>query len=225
VLANPDTGVDGELFAGNLVNCPLHAVNGGRDRLYPAASVAPLIDMFKKGGIPIAWQVYPAANHDTSWWPDERARYEAFLSAHPRDPQPATISWETERTDRYNRFRWLVIDRLGTRSSDVALADVNEFAPTPAVKVALYDRVKPSGRVDITRVGNSFEAKSRGVQTFTLLLAPDVVDFSKPVRVTVNGRRAFEGAVVPDVGTLLSWAARDNDRTMLYGAELHVTVP
>jgi hypothetical protein len=24
---------------------------------------------------------------------------------------------------------------------------------------------------------------------------------------------------------LLKWAARDNDRTMLYAAELHVTVP
>jgi hypothetical protein len=35
VLANPDTGVDGELFSGNLVNCPLHAVNGGRDRSIP----------------------------------------------------------------------------------------------------------------------------------------------------------------------------------------------
>jgi len=100
VLANPDTGVDGELFSGNLVNCPLHAVNGGRDRLYPAASVAPLIEMFKKGGIPVSWQVYPEANHDTSWWPEERARYEAFLLAHPRVAHPDTVSWETERTDR-----------------------------------------------------------------------------------------------------------------------------
>ena len=59
VLANPDTGVDGELFSGNLANCPLHAVNGGRDRLYPAASVAPLIEMFKKGGIPCRGRCIP----------------------------------------------------------------------------------------------------------------------------------------------------------------------
>jgi hypothetical protein len=31
--------------------------------------------------------------------------------------------------------------------------------------------------------------------------------------------------VARDITTLLMWAARDNDRTMLYGAELHVTVP
>jgi hypothetical protein len=28
--------------------------------------------------------------------------------------------------------------------------------------------------------------------------------------------------VSPSVKTLLTWAARDNDRAMLYGAELHI---
>ena len=225
VLANPDTGVDGELFSSNLVNCPIRAVNGGRDRLYPAASVAPLIEMFKKGGIPIAWQVYPDANHDTSWWPEERARYEAFLANHVRVAHPETISWATERTDRYNRFRWLVIDRLGTRPTDAALPDVNEFSPQPALSVPLFARDKPSGRVDARHAGNRFEVKTRGVQAFTLLLSPDAVDFDKPVQVTVNGRQAFAGVVKRDVATLMTWAARDDDRTMLYGAELHVAVP
>jgi len=31
--------------------------------------------------------------------------------------------------------------------------------------------------------------------------------------------------VTRDVATLLKWAARDKDRTMLYGAALSVTVP
>ncbi len=113
VLANPDIGADGQLFAANMASCPLYIVNGGRDRLYPAASVAPLIEMLEKGRVPLVWQVHPEAGHDVSWWPVERPRYEAFLAAHPRTAHPATVSWETERTDRYNRFRWLVIDRLG----------------------------------------------------------------------------------------------------------------
>jgi hypothetical protein len=79
--------------------------------------------------------------------------------------------------------------------------------------------------VDAVRRGNRFDVKTRGVQAFTLLLSPDVIDFDKPVAVTVNGRQAFAGTVARDVTTLLAWAARDNDRTMLYGAELHVAVP
>ena len=84
--------------------------------------------MFRRGGVPVDFQVYPDAGHDVSWWPDERPRYEAFLAGHRRVAHPERISWETERTDRYNRFRWLVIDRLGARGSDRPLPDVNRFA-------------------------------------------------------------------------------------------------
>jgi hypothetical protein len=40
----------------------------------------------------------------------------------------------------------------------------------------------------------------------------------------VNGRDAFNGKLMKDVSTLLKWAARDNDRTMLFAAELKVRV-
>jgi dienelactone hydrolase len=225
VLANPDTGVDGELFVGNLVNCPMYLVNGGRDRLYPASSVAPFVDMMKRAGVPIVFQVYPDAGHDTSWWPNERRRFEAFVASHARDAHPDRLSWETERVDRFNRIDWLVIDRLGRRPSDVPLEDVNTFEMVPGRRMRLYEHSGRSGRVDVTRQGNAFTARTRGVAQFTLLLSPDVVDFAKPVQVTVNGATVFNGAVREDLATLLRWAARDDDRTMLYGAELAVTVP
>jgi poly(3-hydroxybutyrate) depolymerase len=225
VLANPDIGADGSLFVGNLVNCPLYLVNGGKDRLYPATSVAPFVDTIKRAGASILFNVYPDAGHDTSWWPEERSKYEAFLAAHARVAHPPAISWETERTDRYNRFRWLVIDRLGPQMSDVKLEDVNDFAIPSGQKISLYSRRGQSGRVDVTRTGNRFEAKTRGVQQFTLLLSRDVVDFTKPVTVTVNGRAVFDGMVKADAATLLKWAAQDDDRTMLYAAELKIAVP
>ena len=225
VIANPETGADGQLYVGNLVNCPLHIVNGGKDPLYPAASVEPLVAMFRRAAVPHEFKVYPDAGHDVSWWPQEWAGYEAFLAAHTRQAHPERISWETERTDRYNRFRWLVIDRLGKRPSDVALKDVNTYQPIPVMERTLFDHEKPSGRVDAARAGNAFDVKTRGVQAFTLLLSPDVIDFSKPVRVTVNGKVAHDTVVKADTATMLTWGARDQDRTMLYAAELHVLVP
>jgi len=90
---------------------------------------------------------------------------------------------------------------------------------------ALFERPMPSGRVDLVRKGNTVEAVTKGVTSFTLLISPDRFDFSKPVKVIVNGRTAFEGRVQKSVRTLLKWAAQDNDRTMLYGAEVKVRVP
>jgi len=47
-------------------------------------------------------------------------------------------------------------------------------------------------------------------------------DLNQPVKVTVNGREVFNARVQPSLETLLKWAARDNDRTMLYAAEIKI---
>jgi hypothetical protein len=82
----------------------------------------------------------------------------------------------------------------------------------------------PTGRVDVVRDGNTVRAATRGVAAFTLLLSPEVFDFAKPVTVIADGKTVFEGRVEKRLESLLKWAARDNDRTMLYGAELKVTL-
>jgi hypothetical protein len=88
----------------------------------------------------------------------------------------------------------------------------------------LFDRPVPSGRVDLVREGNTVRATTRGVTAFTLLVSPDQFDFDKPVHVFVNGRTVFSGRVKKDVSTLLKWAARDNDRTMLFAAEVRINL-
>jgi poly(3-hydroxybutyrate) depolymerase len=225
VLANPDVGAEGQLYPSNARNCPIYAVNGGRDRLYPAASVEPFVDLFRRAGATVVWQVHPEAGHDVSWWPRERSRVQAFLAANPRVAHPASISWETERTERYGRFRWLAITRLGARPSDVRLDDVNAVGMPAGRGTVLYDRTKPSGRVDAVRRGNAFDVNTRGVTELTLLLSRKVIDFTKPVQVTVNGRSVHDATVAEDLATLQTWAERDHDRTMLYTAALRVRVP
>lgn len=225
VLATPSTRANGQLYAGNMVNKPLFVVNGGRDPLYPLSAVAPHMEMLTAAGATVEFRPQPEAGHDTSWWPTERAHFERFVREHTREPHPAFLSWESERTDRYNRAHWLVIDQLGRRTTDdTALADANTFG-VQGGEQRMFARTWPSGRVDVRRTGNAFEARTRGVAAFRLLLSPDVVDFSKPVTVRVNGEVAFSGMVAEDLRTLLAWHARDADRTMLYTAELPIRVP
>ena len=57
---------------------------------------------------------------------------------------------------------------------------------------------------------------------FTLLISPDAFNLAEPVRVEANGRVVFNGRVEPNTATLFKWAARDNDRTMLFAGELHI---
>jgi hypothetical protein len=53
-------------------------------------------------------------------------------------------------------------------------------------------------------------------------VSPDQFDFAKPVKVVANGRTVFNGKVQKTLAALLKYAAADNDRTMLFGAELHI---
>ena len=297
---------DGLIFANNLRNKPIFAVNGGRDPLYPTRVVDPYIDHLKQGGVTVDYHPQPNAAHNTAWWPDVKETYEAFVRDHPRRPLPDTLTWESADVDPFNRAHWLLIDRFGAQKSDArTLADLNDMpqppsgdfgvrsagmrinrvvpgsnadhmgvkagdvllrlndqsvAASPDVAGALEDtppgstvtlmvvrdnlpvelsgvyrprivetppkhlfaRTGTPGRVDITRSGNVITASTRGVAAFTLLLSPDQFDFAKPVKVVANGRTVFDGKVERSVNTLLKYAALDNDRTMLFGAELHI---
>jgi hypothetical protein len=214
VLGNPAARADGELFATNLVNRPFYIVSGERDHLYPAQHVATHVEAFRQLGMSLVFRPQANAGHDTGWWPYERSLYEQWVKQKPRQAHPPRVSWQTERVDRFNRADWLVLDKLGMGSADT------DFEP-----LDIFDHRRPSGRVDVAREDNTFTASTRGVREFTLLLSPDAVDFSRPVVVRVNGKTAFEGTVKRDAAVLLKWAARDNDRLRLYGAELKVAVP
>lgn len=215
VLRNPQTGADGEMHGNNFVNAPLYVVNGENDQLYPVAQVEPHMAWLKRMGVNLVFRPQAGAGHNTVWWPTERALFEKFVHDHPRPAHPSALSWETERVDRFNRNRWLIIDEIRTDLSRRSeLTDLGFFQHT-----------KRSGRVDIRRNANTFDAIVRDVASFTILLSPDAIDFGKPVIVTVNGKQVFGGAVKKDVNALLRWAAIDNDRTSLYGAALKIPVP
>jgi membrane-associated protease RseP (regulator of RpoE activity) len=230
------------------------------------------------------------------------------VAAHPREPHPARLTWQTDSATSRNRAHWLVIDRLAPARPGEDLPDLNNFIageepnfgvrsngmrvttvltgsnaqtfglqpgdlvaaingrqlpealeltdflgiyqagealhfevergptrqtvdlkgtyqPTLVPKVTpLFPSPRAAGRVDLVRDGNTVRATTRGVAAFTLLLSPDVFDFTRPITVVADGRTVFEGRVQKSVETLLTWAAKDNDRTMLYGEALSITL-
>ena len=210
----------GDLFPNNLRNKPVFVVNGGRDPLYPTSYVGPYVQHLKEKGVNVVYQPQPNGVHNTAWWSEVKDSFEAFVASHPRNPLPRTLTWETNGAAVDNRVHWLMIDKLGAKGrNEPKWDDVNLLTD---VGPMLFDNTQASGRVDLVQSGNVVTAKTSGVAEFTLLLSPDAFDFSQPIKVEANGRPMFNGRVEPSVATLLKWAARDNDRTMLFGAELHI---
>lgn len=211
VLANPDAGAEGALFVANLAAKPFLAINGGRDPLYPAAELERPIRALQGAGVPVEFVVVPEGGHDVRWWPERAGEIEAFIAAHPRDPLPDRVFWATDRTDRDNRAHWLVIDELDGEH--------------PATDLEVLGAAPPHrGWVLASRRGNAIDVAAAGVRRYRLLLSPEELDLGEEITVTTGGRISFQGRVEPSLETLLQWAARDGDRTMLFAAELAVAI-
>ena len=106
----------------------------------------------------------------------------------------------------------------GTEWRDRNVLDV----PGEPATILAFPHRRPSGRLAVERRGNEVRVRSRGVRRFRLLLSPEAFDFDRPVRVLVNGADRFVGRVAPDPTTLLRWASKDRDRSMLFAAELTI---
>lgn len=198
VLRNANSGGGYSLFFENLRNKSLYIVNGEVDRLYPAESVKPFIELLVEAGVSHTFKVIEDGGHNTNWLPDEAPLIEAFKADNPRDPFPDHLEWVADRTDRYNRNHWLVVNKRSKRGS-------------PAI-------------ISVTRTDNNFTVLVDGAEEFTLLLNPDEVNFDENITVTANGEVVFDDRVTPDANTLLKWAGKDLDRSLLILAELKITL-
>ena len=198
VLRNPAGGVNYRLYFENLTGKPLYIVNGEVDRLYPAASLQSFVDVLVEAEVEHVFRTIEGGGHDTRWLPDETPAIERFKTDHPRDPFPEFLQWVADRDDRYNRNMWLRVD--GMASADF-----------PAV-------------VKAEREGNRFTVEATAVTGFSLLLSPEVIDFSRPVTVSVNGETVYEDMVEQSAETLLRWVRETLDRQALIAAELNVSL-
>jgi len=213
VIANPASEADGPLFLANLTGRPVFAINGSEDPLYTADSMRPLIRLFENAGVDVRFDVVQGGGHDLRFWPSREEAIEAFIADHPRDPLPERLVWATDRTDRYNRNSWVVIEKL---------VEGERRAPKLPTLGAPAEGI---GWVDVKRTGNTVDVLTLGVRRLRLLLSPRELDLEEEITVTTNGRESFRGRVQPRVGTLLEWAARDMDRELLFAAEVVIDVP
>lgn len=206
VLGNPENAADATPWVANLVNRPLYIVNGQLDPLYPAGGEQEYMALFEQVGVDFIFRSMEGYGHNLDWWSEEAAAMDEFVEAHPRDPLPDRLVWETDSAERFNGIDWLMI---------------TELAPEGARDGRATPNARPA-RIELERSGNTVSVRSFDVRRYTLLISPEDFDLARPVVVETNGRTSFRAVISPSVAMLLKWAARDEDRTRLFAAELEI---
>ncbi len=213
VVGTETTGSDGEFHPAALFGKPFYVVNAEADRLYPAEAVSVVMSFLRERGVDITFHRRPGG-HGLAWLSDEFPSIRAFMERSIRDPLPNQVSWQTTFDNRYLRNHWVLITALGTVGGEA------RFAPS-----LLFRAIRPAGRIEVLRDGNTLKVRTQGVRRFRLLLSPEEIDFGHPVRIVVNGRTVLNGKLKRNADTLRRWAMIDHDRTMLFGAEVEIEVP
>jgi hypothetical protein len=180
-------------------------------------SIRPVLDFGIRGSGPRITRVLKGSNA-------ERVGLKAGDVVLAINNQPASAGTDLADVLRSYPSGRPVLLTVARGSESVRLT--GRYAPTllEGAAEAMFPPQRESGRVDLIRNGNRVDAQTRGVAAFTLLVSPDQFDLSRPMTVAVNGRTVFDGIVRKDLRTLLKWAARDCDRTMLFAAEVAIVL-
>src|SRR5262245_24728965 len=94
------------------------------------------------------------------------------------------------------------------------------IVPSSRVDVKAPPKKGEGGVVEKVQVWNQINLRTTGIQQITIWLAPNMIDFTKPVAVTHNGKQLGQRMVQPSIATMLEDFLHTWDRQRLYLAKL-----
>jgi dienelactone hydrolase len=200
----------------NLMATPLYWIVGAKDPEVPNAWVKIAKAQLEPLRSDFTFKEFPEGGHE--WFPQENAAVLEWMGTKRRDAYPPRVGLDTnERT--FNRNFWL---------------EISEFAGKELLKRNYLDLDRKTieertlfpehahVRAEIIRDANEIRISATGVREIKVYLQERMIDFSKPLTITVNGSRS-KADVKPSLETLLESARRD--RGLLYTASVKVKVP
>jgi pimeloyl-ACP methyl ester carboxylesterase len=211
-----DRGVTAEGLE-NLLATPLYWVVGAKDPKLPYEWVKTGRAQMEALKSDFTYREYPEGGHE--WYPQENSRVLEWMSGKRRDAYPARVGVETQER-AFGRNFWLEVvqfkgqENLKRNYTDLDQQPIEErmlFAEAVKVRAEL---VKEQNLVTVASTGPAKELR--------IHLHPSMLDLTKPVKVSVNGRTTTH-APKPSLDALLESAKRD--RGLLYSASLTAGVP
>jgi hypothetical protein len=118
-----------------------------------------------------------------------------------------------------NRFYWLSTDEISPR----AMSEYTNFnkSTQPATLQASLSVGNEADLKSGAKIWSVFNIRTSGVGQVTLSIAPNQIDFSKPVAIRINGRQVVNNRKIePSMQTLLEELYATGDRQRLVAAKI-----
>lgn len=212
----------------NIGNRPITGYFGEFDELYTAKNYARYFSLYGASR-QTGWQpvLVKGVGHESMFYTDS-VMPDIFrqVKGSVRNPFPTHIEIEGASGD-LNRLDWLESISVDPNLAAQPWHNEVSFTRTDA-KTGETSQVvcnAGNGMLVADRAGNSFSIQASRVTEFRLFLSPRLVDLSKPVVVTVNGKEVFNDlAPTLSEGEMLQQMMLTMDRVNLPKAILNVKV-
>jgi predicted esterase len=205
-------------YARNLRALPVAWTVGAKDPGLPIASVRDIKTILGGWSYDVAYKELPEGGHE--WFAEETPRIMDWLATKTRVADPLEVRWTSWETI-FNRAYWVeVLDVTGASKVDLPVKDFEGNLIEKRMGLNQEMRLTAIAK----RGQNRIDIDGDGVKELRLWLNDRLVDFSKPVRVTWNDRKVFEGKLEPSVKTLLDEVKRRGDPSFCYPAQVTVKV-
>ena len=180
----------------NAFNLPVYFIHGDQDEVVPVGPERWIRDDLKGLGYEHTYVEVPKGKHDLrKEWPELRKPLEPWLASKVRKPHPAEVKHHA----------------IGAYCSQSYWVRIAEGSGPREVKASIK--------------GQTLDFTSTGATKITFFLDEALIDLAKPVKITMKGKKLFEGKVKPSAEAVLaSWSARE-DRELLYKASVTIDVP
>ncbi len=218
-------------FLVNLINTPLYSIQGEHDPIFP-------IKFSRRIKKILSTMKYPAVFREHSQKTSAHGGH--FL---PDAEVPALVSWMKKQKRKANPIVVRLV-RESNHMGPVQWARISKGLKMAALQLPGPEKEplnvhdgKIATLIGLKTGDNQFEIQGKNLLEHELLLNSDLVDFSKPVKVTFieiqeEGKKlitvpkgvSFEGLVKPDINTLLQSYKNRRDPDLLHEAVVSISV-
>lgn len=217
-LAPMASGLDHVLmpFLANLRNTPVYIIHGTKDQVMPVDLSRSISRELDRLGYPHVYREHErehpmAGGH---YFPkEELPDLVTWFNSRHREPLPTRLTLVRDAS-HFQPYNWLRID-----STDSIAAFSEDLIDKRDERI----KRREYATIDASIVGRTrIEVTAEHVQRYSLFLNDQLIDISKPLTITTNGRLSFEGMVSPSVETLLRQARLRQDPERLF--PIHLTI-
>jgi dienelactone hydrolase len=198
----------------NFRHVPIHWVVGAKDEKIPIDIVRAAKDAIVAMKYACDYREHADGGHDWSLGKDDEIA--AWLEKQRRPTYPDEVVWKSYEKGFPGAY-WIEATKR-TDATPILTTHLDMNARESETRAEF----RPPVVIRARRAGNAIDVACEEVKELRVWLDDAMLDLDRPVTVTLNGKRLFDGKAKRSVDTLIDEARRRRDRAMTFSAFVDV---